>query len=64
MLETRQHARGLPSYVRNMVELACQMAGQGTFPSERRIKSAMVLYRLAEYGAANFASGALRKLGR
>ncbi|MDD6729973.1 MAG: glycosyltransferase family 2 protein [Eggerthellaceae bacterium] len=64
MPETRQHAYRLPSYAHNMVELAYQMAGQGAFPSERRIKAVMVRYRLAEYGTASFIQGARKKLGK
>lgn len=52
----------LPGHVRDMVDLALQMAGQGAFPSERRIKTVMVRYRLAEYGTASFVAGALRKI--
>lgn len=64
MPETRQHACRLPSHARNMVELAYQMAGQGTFPSEHRIKAVMVRYRLAEYGAVDFIEGVFRKIRR
>jgi glycosyltransferase involved in cell wall biosynthesis len=60
--ESKQHALRLPSYARDMIDLAYRMAGQGAFPSERRIKAVMVRYRLAEYGTASFVAGALRKI--
>lgn len=62
--ESRQHALRLPTYARDMIDLAYRMAGQGAFPSERRIKTVMVRYRLAEYGTASFVAGAMRKIKR
>lgn len=61
--ESKQHALRLPSYARDVVDLAYRMAGQGAFPSERRIKTVMVRYRLAEYGPVNFMSSLVNKIG-
>ncbi|MDY2723593.1 MAG: glycosyltransferase family 2 protein [Coriobacteriales bacterium] len=59
----RELALRLPSHARAMVDLACAMAGQGAFPSERRIKTVMVRYRFGEYGAVSFMSSLINKTG-
>lgn len=60
--ESKQHALRLSSHTRSMIELAYRMADQDSSPSERRIKTVMVRYRLAEYGASNFIAAAGRKI--
>ncbi len=52
----------LPGHAEALASVAVKMAGSETFPSEREIKSAMVRYRMKEYGFGSFASGAIKKL--
>ncbi|WP_058986177.1 glycosyltransferase family 2 protein [Hugonella massiliensis] len=52
----------LPGHAESLASVAVKMADSPTFPSEREIKSAMVRYRMKEYGTQNFVKGVVRKL--